>query len=208
MSKVIVKGVKEDGTLDTEVKLTSVLITELIGRIPKHKMCEADLVNALKEIRGSAEMDHDHKIMYLRILKDEKNTLEDLEKKCFNASVKKIGMSKRAKEAGDDHAFLDGQAHAFMTAAAWIQKKRKGEDDEEDEKAEPEANVGTEPEPQPEPTPEPEPEERHHVPMHLIDADALEQHLERRFDGQLFGRIKAVLDAQDVVATIEVGEEE
>lgn len=55
MAKVIIHGVKEDGTFDAECISTAVLITELISKFPK--MCEADIRHSLEEIRTSAEQD-------------------------------------------------------------------------------------------------------------------------------------------------------
>lgn len=55
MAKTIIKGIKEDGLFDTELKRTPVLITELIHDFPK--LCEADIAKRLCEIRESSERD-------------------------------------------------------------------------------------------------------------------------------------------------------
>ena len=55
MAKTIIKGIKEDGMFDTELKRTPVLITELIHDFPK--LCEADITKRLCEIRESSERD-------------------------------------------------------------------------------------------------------------------------------------------------------
>lgn len=68
MSKVIIKGIKEDGKIDAECKSTAVLVTELIERLPK--MCEVDMVKALEEIRTSAERDTRVRQTYAHILKE------------------------------------------------------------------------------------------------------------------------------------------
>ncbi len=68
MSKVIIKGIKEDGKIDAECKSTAVLVTELIERLPK--MCEADVVKALEEIRTSAERDTRVRQTYAHIIKE------------------------------------------------------------------------------------------------------------------------------------------
>lgn len=75
MSKVIIKGIKEDGLIDAERKSTAVLVTELIERLPK--MCEADVCKALEEIRLSAEQDTRMRQTYLRIIRERNNETEE-----------------------------------------------------------------------------------------------------------------------------------
>ena len=68
MSKVIIKGINEDGKIDAECKSTAVLVTELIERLPK--MCEADIRKELEEIRLSSERDTRIRQTYAHILKE------------------------------------------------------------------------------------------------------------------------------------------
>lgn len=78
MSKVIIRGIKEDGTIDAESKSTAMLVTELIEKLPK--MHEADICKALEEIRLSAERDTRIRQTYARVIKErnaEKTNAED-----------------------------------------------------------------------------------------------------------------------------------
>ena len=68
MGKIIIKGVKKDGTIDAEKKSTAVLITELIAAFPK--MCEADVRRSLEEIRLSAEQDDRIRQTFAHVLKE------------------------------------------------------------------------------------------------------------------------------------------
>lgn len=68
MAKVTIKGINEDGSVESEVKSTPVLITELIGNLPG--MCEYAITKALQEIRESAEMDERNRKMYAKLLKE------------------------------------------------------------------------------------------------------------------------------------------
>lgn len=68
MAKVIKKGFKEDGTIDTEVVSTPVLITQLIAKLPN--MCEAAICKELEEIRRSAEQDERIRKCYVEALKE------------------------------------------------------------------------------------------------------------------------------------------
>lgn len=94
MSKVIIKGVKEDGTFDTETKSTAVLITELIEKVPK--LCEAEIQHELEDIRKSAERDTRIRQTFAHLLK-EKNIPHKKEKKLVNAGI------KAAKKCAEEH---------------------------------------------------------------------------------------------------------
>lgn len=78
MAKVIVHGMKEDGTVDVESISTAILVTQLIERLPN--MCEAKVCEALEEIRLSAEQDARVRQSYARVLK-ERNAQQVSEKK-------------------------------------------------------------------------------------------------------------------------------
>lgn len=67
MAKVIIHGVKEDGTVDAESISTAILVTQLIEKLP---MCEAKLIEALEEIRSSAEQDARVRRSYARVLRE------------------------------------------------------------------------------------------------------------------------------------------
>lgn len=71
MAKVIHKGKKENGEMDTEVISTPVLITKLIGNLSK--LHEADIQKALEEIRSSSEQDERIRKIYAKVLKDYKH---------------------------------------------------------------------------------------------------------------------------------------
>ena len=102
--KVTVKGVKEDGTFDVERKSTAVLVTELIAEFPK--MCQAEIVHSLEEIRKSAEMDDRTRRTLAHCLKEaEKKKLkagEDIVNE-HESELMHEGMSaiQRAHEHGD-----------------------------------------------------------------------------------------------------------
>ena len=68
MAKVIVHGMKEDGTVDVESISTAILVTQLIEKLPN--MCEAKVCEALEEIRLSAEQDARVRQSYAKALKD------------------------------------------------------------------------------------------------------------------------------------------
>lgn len=102
--KVIIKGVKEDGTFDVEHKSTAVLITELIAKVPK--MCQAEIIHGLEEVRESAEMDERARKTLTHCLKEaKKETLkagEDIVHE-HESELMHEGMSaiQRAHEHGD-----------------------------------------------------------------------------------------------------------
>ena len=73
MAKVIIHGMKEDGTVDAERISTAILVTQLIEKLPN--MCEAKVCEALEEIRLSAEQDARVRQSYAKALK-EKNKKE------------------------------------------------------------------------------------------------------------------------------------
>jgi hypothetical protein len=79
MAKVIIHGMKEDGTVDAETISTAILVTQLIEKLPN--MCEAKVCEALEEIRLSAEQDARVRQSYARVLK---------ERNAQQASAKKI----------------------------------------------------------------------------------------------------------------------
>ena len=68
MAKVIIHGMKEDGTVDVESISTAILVTQLIEKLPN--MCEAKVCEALEEIRLSAEQDARVRQSYARALKE------------------------------------------------------------------------------------------------------------------------------------------
>jgi hypothetical protein len=68
MAKVIVHGMKEDGTVDAETISTAILVTQLIEKLPN--MCEAKVCEALEEIRLSAEQDARVRQSYARVLRE------------------------------------------------------------------------------------------------------------------------------------------
>lgn len=72
MGKIIIKGVKKDGTIDAERKSTAVLITELIAAFPG--LCEADVRHSLEEIRLSAEQDDRIRQTYAHVLKERRKS--------------------------------------------------------------------------------------------------------------------------------------
>lgn len=102
--KVIIKGVKEDGTFDVEHKSTAVLVTELIADFPK--MCQADIEKSLAEIRESSERDERARKNIVHALKRlNKETLkagEDIVHE-HESELMQEGMSaiQRAHEHGD-----------------------------------------------------------------------------------------------------------
>jgi hypothetical protein len=67
MAKVIIHGMKEDGTIDAESISTAILVTQLIEKLPN--MCEAKVCEALEEIRLSAEQDARIRQTYARVIK-------------------------------------------------------------------------------------------------------------------------------------------
>lgn len=91
MSKIIIKGIKEDGTFDTELETTAMLVTRLIEGLPK-MCCEADIQHALEEIRKSAEMDERIRRGYAFILKEhqKKSISPKKEKKLIDAGIEAI----------------------------------------------------------------------------------------------------------------------
>jgi hypothetical protein len=68
VAKVIIHGMKEDGTVDAEIISTAILVTQLIEKLPN--MCEAKVCEALEEIRLSAEQDARVRQSYARALKE------------------------------------------------------------------------------------------------------------------------------------------
>lgn len=80
MSKVIYKGLKENGLIDAELKRTPVLITELIEKVTKEKTSKMDIVHELEEIRKSAEMDQRIAQTYVHCLKTIKKDTNDEDK--------------------------------------------------------------------------------------------------------------------------------
>lgn len=77
MSKVIYKGLKENGLIDAELKRTPVLITELIEKVTKEKTSKMDIVHDLEEIRKSAEQDQRIAQTYVHCLKTAKRAEND-----------------------------------------------------------------------------------------------------------------------------------
>ncbi len=109
MSKVIIKGVKKDGTFDTETKSTAVLITELIEKVPK--LCEAEIQHELEDIRKSAEMDTRIRQTFAHLLK-EKNIPHKKEKKLINAGI------KAAKKCEKEHHDVESMLAIFSLCKA------------------------------------------------------------------------------------------
>lgn len=68
MSKIIHRGVKENGLIDAEIVWTPVLITQLIHDLPK--LCEHDIYKRLCEIRESSEQDERIRGIYAGVLKE------------------------------------------------------------------------------------------------------------------------------------------
>lgn len=99
MAKVIHKGIKEDGTLDTEVVQTPILITQLIGKLPN--MCEAEIQKELEEIRKSAEQDERIRKGYVAILK--KHNLADGMNKAIKETKSQLAkkMVEQSKRGGE-----------------------------------------------------------------------------------------------------------
>ena len=67
MAKVIIHGMKKDGTVDAEHISTAILVTQLIEKLPN--MSEAKVCEALEEIRLSAEQDARVRQTYARVIK-------------------------------------------------------------------------------------------------------------------------------------------
>lgn len=109
MAKVIHKGIKEDGTIDAEVISTPVQITQLIGKFPK--MCEADICNALREIRESAEQDERIRKIYAKALKDRNHKGKEIlppseEKKLINRGVEAVKRCVKNHDIASAYAIL------------------------------------------------------------------------------------------------------
>ena len=77
MAKVIIHGMKEDGTVDAERISTAILVTQLIEKLPN--MCEAKVCEALEEIRLSAEQDARVRQSYAKVIR-ERNLTRTIEK--------------------------------------------------------------------------------------------------------------------------------
>ena len=122
MAKVIHKGIKEDGTIDTEVIQTPALITELIGKFPN--MCEAAIRIELEEIRKSSEMDERIRKDWGKILKDHKKRRDEIEKRLTEGIHKRIAMARFFESMDDKEtsARCEGFAHAFAVALSWVQE--------------------------------------------------------------------------------------
>ena len=99
MSKVIIKGINEDGKIDAECKSTAVLVTELIERLPK--MCEADIRKELEEIRLSVERDTRIRQTYAHILKEHKT-----ERKVAADTIVKDAVAV-IKRCAEEHKDMD-----------------------------------------------------------------------------------------------------
>ena len=101
MAKVVIKET-ESGRIEAEITRTPVLITELIHDFPS--MCEAEIQNALKEIRDSAEKDQDISRIYAKCLKDakKKEHEEDFDYDAFEAEMCSKGI-EAIRACVEDH---------------------------------------------------------------------------------------------------------
>ncbi len=88
MDKIIIKGVKEDGTFDTEVQTTAMLVTKLIDKFPH--MCEGDIQHELEDIRKSAEMDARIRRNYAFLLKQRNGLSPKKEKRLIDGGIEAV----------------------------------------------------------------------------------------------------------------------
>lgn len=124
MTKIIKKGIDENGRILTEHVSTAVLATQMIENLP---MCQGDAERALEEIRKSAELDERMRKLYASNLNNEIKKRREIEKRLEEGITKRMAMAKECEEM-DDKGSAErcyGFSHAFSVALAWIQNASK-----------------------------------------------------------------------------------
>lgn len=110
MGKTIIKGVKPDGTLDTEYITTPELITKLIkdldkrDPVTKKELSDADIRHRLEDIRLASEQDERTRFAYAYGLKKNKER-KDAEEAALDAFEKELvnGGIEAAKQCAEVH---------------------------------------------------------------------------------------------------------
>lgn len=114
MGKTIIKGTRQDGTIDAEYITTPELVTRLIRDLDKRDtrnpkdLCDAEIRHRLEEIRLASEQDERIRFAYANVLKKHKREEEEAEKKWAEFEKELVqGGIEAAKKCAEVHHDVD-----------------------------------------------------------------------------------------------------